>query len=99
MYKFDTKLIENFRRANIILYGETDILIEVILYSTKFKKIVEFQRQTIETMNEGNIEYLWVIYNILCQKHIMKKFSIFSLELHHGIIRDRTEYYNELEVQ
>ena len=72
-------LVEGFGRANITLPNGTRKLLS-------FKDIRK-NGYHIETMNEDNIEYLYITSIISGQKLIMEKLSVFSSGLYHTTIK------------
>lgn len=87
-----SKLIEGSGRATIILPGGTNIYIESALYSVKSRRnLLSFKDLRlngfhIETMNEGNKEYLYITYINSCQKHVVEKLPAFSSGLYYTTI-------------
>ena len=76
-----TNLVEGFGRANIKLPNGTRFHINDVLYSSKSKRnLLNFKdvyknEYHIETMNEDNVEYLYITSIISYQKLIMEKLS------------------------
>ena len=74
-------LIEGSGRANIMLPNGTRFHINDVLYSSKSKRnLLNFKdvyknEYHIETMNEDNVEYLYITSIISYQKLIMEKLS------------------------
>ena len=88
-----TNLIEGFGRANIMLPNGTRFHINNALYSKKstrnlliFKNIRR-NGYHIETMNEGNIECLYITSIVYGKKLIMEKLSPYSYGLYHTNIK------------
>ena len=88
-----TNLVEGFRKTNIMLPNWTRLHINDALYSSKSKRIllcfkgIPRNGYHIETMNEDNVEYLYITFIISDQKLIMEKLLIFSSGLYHTIIK------------
>ena len=88
-----TNLVEGFRRANIMLLNGTRFHINDALYSSKSRKnLLSFKdirrnEYHIETMDENNVEYLYITSIISSQKLIMEKLSAFSYGLYHATIK------------
>ena len=93
-----TNLVEGFEKTNIMLLNGTRFHINDVLYSSKSKrnlfgfKDIHINEYHIETMNEGNVEYLYTTSIIYDQMLIVEKVSIFSSEFYHTNIK-RTESY------
>ena len=93
-----TNLVEGSRRANITLPNETRFHINDTLYSSKFRrnllsfKDIRINGYHIETMNEDNVEYLYITSIIYGQKLIMEKLSAFSFGLYHSTIKSIESY-------
>ncbi|TYH51496.1 hypothetical protein ES332_D10G279300v1 [Gossypium tomentosum] len=84
-----SKLIEGSGRAIILLPKGTKFFIDDALYSTKFQrnllsfKDIRLIGYHIETMNEKNIEYLYIT-NVECgKKYVLKRLHVFSLGLYY----------------
>ncbi|TYJ27310.1 hypothetical protein E1A91_A07G177600v1, partial [Gossypium mustelinum] len=84
-----SKLIECFRRAIILLPKGTKFVINDALYSTKSQKIllsfkdIRLNGYHIETMNEKNIEYLYIT-NVKCgKKYVLDRLAGFSSGLYY----------------
>ena len=79
-----TNLVEGSGRANIMLQNGTRFHINDALYSSKSRrnllifKDIRRNRYHIETMNEDNVEYLYITSIISSQKLIMEKLPAFS---------------------
>ncbi|KAB2082323.1 hypothetical protein ES319_A05G190300v1, partial [Gossypium barbadense] len=79
-----SKLIKGYERAIIVLPKGTKFIIYDALYSTKsqtnllnFKNIL-LNGYHIETMNEKNIEYLYIL-NVECgKKYVLERLPAFS---------------------
>ena len=77
-----TNLVGGYGKANIILSNRTRLHINYALYSSKSRKnLLSFKyirrnRYHIETINEDNLEYLYIISIMSGQKLII--FSQFS---------------------
>ena len=88
-----TNLVKGSRRGNIMLPNGTRFHINDALYSSKSKrnllcfKSIPRNGYHIETMNEDNVEYLYITFIISDQKLIMEKLLIFSSGLYHTIIK------------
>ena len=93
-----TNLVEGSGRANIILPDKTRFHINDVLYSRKSKrnllsfKDIRINEYHIETMNEGNVEYLYITSIISDQMLIVEKLLIFSSELYHTNIKPTKSY-------
>ncbi|TYJ01433.1 hypothetical protein E1A91_A13G153100v1 [Gossypium mustelinum] len=79
-----SKLIEGSRRAVIILPKGTKFIIDDALYSTKSQrnllsfKDIRLNGYHIETMNEKNVEYLYIT-NVECgKKYVLERLPAFS---------------------
>ncbi|KAB2044514.1 hypothetical protein ES319_D01G096000v1, partial [Gossypium barbadense] len=79
-----SKLIEGSGRAIILLPKGTKFVIDDALYSTKSQRIffifkyICLNRYHIETMNEKNIEYLYIT-NVECgKKYVLERLPAFS---------------------
>ena len=83
------KLIEGFRRANILLPGGTKIHIDDALYSIKSQrnllsfKDIRRNGYHIETTNEDNTEYLYITNVVSGKKNILEKLPVFSFGLYY----------------
>ena len=84
-----SKLIEDSERAIILLPKYTKFVIDDTLYSTKSQrnllsfKDIRLNGYHIETMNEKNIEYLYIT-NVECgKKYILEKLPVFSSGLYY----------------
>ena len=81
-----------------MLPNETRFHINDALYSNKSRrnllgfKDIRRNGYHIETMNEDNIEYLYITFIIFCQKLIMEKLSAFSFRLYHTTIKPIESY-------
>ena len=88
-----TNLVEGSKIANIMLPNGTRFHINDALYSSKSRrnllsfKDIHRNGYHIETMNEDNVEYIYITSIISCQKLIMKKISAFSSKLYHTTIK------------
>ena len=86
-------LVEGFGRANITLPNWTRFHINDALYFSKSRRnLLSFKDickngYHIETMNEDNVEYLYITSIISGQKLIMEKLSVFSSGLYHTTIK------------
>ena len=93
-----TNLVKGFERANIMLPNGTRFHINDALYSSKSKrnllsfKYIRRNRYHIETMNEDNLEYLYITSIISNQKLIMEKLSAFFSRLYHTTIKPIESY-------
>ena len=93
-----TNLVEGFRRANIMLLNGTRFHINNALYSSKSRKnLLSFKdirrnEYHIETMDENNVEYLYITSIISSQKLIMEKLLVVSSRLYHTIIMPIESY-------
>ena len=82
---YPTNLVEGSRRANITLPNGTRFHINDTLYSSKSRrnllsfKDIRKNGYHIETMNEDNVEYLYITSIIFGQKLIMKNSRLFPL--------------------
>ena len=93
-----TNLVGGFGRTNIMLPNRTRFHINNALYSSKsirnllsFKDIWRNGYHT-QTMNEGNVQYLYITSIIYGQKLIMEKLSAFSFGLYHSTIKSIESY-------
>ncbi|KAL1073296.1 hypothetical protein V6Z11_D11G212200 [Gossypium hirsutum] len=84
-----SKLIEGSGRAIILLPKGPKFVIDDALYSTKFQrnllsfKDIRLNGYHIETMNEKNIEYLYIT-NVKCgKKYVLERLLAFSSGLHY----------------
>ena len=93
-----TNLVEGSGRANITLPNGTRFHINDALYSSKSRrnlisfKYIRKNGYHIETMNEGNVEYLSITSIISYQKLIMEKLSAFSSGLYHTTLKPIESY-------
>ena len=93
-----TNLVEGFGRANITLPNGTRFHINDALYSSKSKRnLLNFKDicingYHIETMNEDNVEYLYITSIISNQKLIMEKLPAFSSGLYYTTIKPIESY-------
>ena len=93
-----TNLVEGFGRTNIMLPNETTFHINDVVYSSKSKrnllgfKDIRRNGYHIETMNEDNVEYLYITSIIFGKKLIMEKLSAFSFRLYHTTIKPIESY-------
>ena len=93
-----TNLVEGSGRANITLPNGTRFHINDALYSSKSRrnllsfKDIRRNGYHIETMNEDNVEYLYITSIISGQKLIMEKLSAFSSRLYHTTIKPIESY-------
>jgi hypothetical protein len=84
-----TKIIEGSGRANISLYGGTNLYIENALYSSKSQrnllsfKDIRLNGYHLETRNEEGIEYLCITKRDLNKTSILEKLSAFSSSLYY----------------
>ncbi|KAG4114355.1 hypothetical protein ERO13_D12G041150v2, partial [Gossypium hirsutum] len=85
----NSKFIEGFRRAIILLPKGTKYVIDDALFSTKSQrnlssfKDIRLNGYHIETMNEKRIEYLY-IKNVECgKKYVLERLLVFSSGLYH----------------
>ncbi|TYJ14313.1 hypothetical protein E1A91_A10G110100v1 [Gossypium mustelinum] len=84
-----SKLIEGSGRAIILLPKGTKFIIDEVLYSTKsqrnllsFKDIC-FNGYHIETMNEKNVEYLYITNVEYGKKYVLERLPAFSSGLYY----------------
>ena len=88
-----TNLVEGSGRTNITLPNGTTFHINDVLYSSKSKrnllcfKDIRRNGYHIETMNEDNVEYLYITSIISGHKLIMEKLSTFFSGLYHTTIK------------
>ena len=81
--------IEGFRRTNILLLGRTKFIIDDALLSTKSKinllsfKDIQRNEYYMETMNEDDIEYLYITSIVSCEKCVLEKLFVFSFVLYY----------------
>ena len=93
-----TNLVEGPRRANITLPNGTRFHINDALYSSKFRrnllgfKYVCRNGYHMETMNENNVEFLYITSIIFGQKLIMEKLLGFSSGLYRTTIKPIESY-------
>ena len=93
-----TNLVEGSGRANITLPNGTRFHINDALYFRKLRRNVlnfkDIRRNGyhIETMSEGNVEYLYITSIISDQMLIVEKLLIFSSELYHTNIKPIESY-------
>ena len=93
-----TNLVESFEIANITLPNGTRFHINDALYSNKSRrnllnfKDIHRNGYHIETMNEDNIEYLYITSIISDQKLIMEKLPAFFYGLYHTTIKSIESY-------
>ncbi|TYG98680.1 hypothetical protein ES288_A10G136700v1, partial [Gossypium darwinii] len=87
-----SKLIEGSGRAIILLPKGTKFIIDDALYSTKSQRnLLSFKDiclngYHIETMNEKNVEYLYIT-NVECgKKYILERLTAFSSGLYYAHI-------------
>ncbi|KAG4192625.1 hypothetical protein ERO13_A07G173700v2 [Gossypium hirsutum] len=87
-----SKLIEGSGRAIILLPKGTKFIIDDVLYSTKSQrnllsfKDISLNGYHIETMNEKNVEYLYIT-NVECgKKYILERLPAFSSGLYYAHI-------------
>ncbi|KAB2051502.1 hypothetical protein ES319_A12G059000v1, partial [Gossypium barbadense] len=83
-----SKLIERYGRTIVILPKGTKFVINDALYSTKSQrnllsfKDIRLNGYHIETMNEKNIEYLYIT-NVECgNKYVLERLPVFSSDLY-----------------
>ncbi|TYJ11033.1 hypothetical protein E1A91_A11G248100v1, partial [Gossypium mustelinum] len=84
-----SKLTEGFVRTIILLSKGTKFVIDDTLYPTKSQrnllsfKDIRLNRYHIETMNEKNIEYLYIT-NVECgKKYVLERLLAFSSGLYY----------------
>ena len=93
-----TNLVKSFGIANITLPNRTRFHINDALYSSKSRrnllsfKDIRINRYHIVTMNEENVEYLYITSIISGKKLIMKKLLAFSSRLYHTTIKPIKSY-------
>ena len=93
-----TNLVEGSGKTNIKLPNESRFHINDALYSSKSKinllsfKDICINRYHIVTMNEDNVEYLYITSIISGQKLIMEKLPTFSSGLYHSTIKPIESY-------
>ncbi|TYJ15310.1 hypothetical protein E1A91_A10G175800v1, partial [Gossypium mustelinum] len=83
-----SKLVEGSGRAIIVLPEGTKFIIDDALYSTKSQrnllsfKDIRLNGYHIETMNEKNVEYLYIT-NVECgKKYVLERLPTFSSSLY-----------------
>ena len=85
-------LIEGYGRAHILIPDGTKFIINDAMFSSRSKKnLLSFRdiRRNgyhIETMNEKNIEYLYIMSIVSEKKHILKKLPAYSSGLYYTFI-------------
>ncbi|KAL4600657.1 hypothetical protein ACB092_11G213800, partial [Castanea dentata] len=88
-----SNIIEDSRRANIMLSNGTKFCIDDALYSPKARrnllsfKDIHGNGYYIETNNEDSKEYLNITLLVSSQKLILEKLSIFSFGLYYTTMR------------
>ena len=93
-----TNLVEGSGRANITLPNRTRFHINDALYSSKSRrnllsfKDIRINRYHIVTMNEENVEYLYITSIICGQKLIIEKLPTFSFGLYHATVKPIKSY-------
>ena len=93
-----TNLVEGSKIANIMLPNGTRFHINDALYSSKSRRnLLSFKdicinEYHIETMNEDNIEYLYITSFISGHKIIMEKLPVFSFGLYQTTIKPIESY-------
>ena len=93
-----TNLVEGSGRTNIMVPNGTRFHINDALYYSKSRrnllsfKDIRKNGYHIETMNEDNVEYLYITSIIFGQKLIMEKLSTFSSGLYHTTIKPIESY-------
>ena len=93
-----TNLVEGFGRANITLPNGNRFHINDALYSNKSKRnLLNFKDickngYHIKTVNEGNVEYLYITSIISGHKLIMEKLSTFFSGFYHTTIKPIESY-------
>ena len=96
-----TNLVEGSGKANITLPNGTRFHINDALYSSKSRrnllnfKDIHRNGYHIETMNEDNVEYLYITSIISGQKLIMEKLLAFSFRLYHTTIKSNEVVVNQ----
>ncbi|TYI05823.1 hypothetical protein ES332_A10G116400v1 [Gossypium tomentosum] len=84
-----SKLIEGSGRAIILLPKGTKFIIDEVLYSTKSQRnLLSFKDiclngYHIETMNEKNVEYLYITNVEYGKKYVLKRLPAFSSGLYY----------------
>ncbi|KAL1134595.1 hypothetical protein V6Z11_A12G113600 [Gossypium hirsutum] len=84
-----SKLIEGYGRATILLPKGTKFVIDDALYSTKSQrnllsfKDIHLNGYHIETMNEKNIEYLYIKNVERGKKYVLERLLAFSSGLYY----------------
>ncbi|TYJ40164.1 hypothetical protein E1A91_A04G120500v1 [Gossypium mustelinum] len=87
-----SKLIEGSGRAIILLPKGTEFIIDDTLYSTKSQrnllsfKNIRLNRYHIETMNEKNVEYLYITSDECGKKYVLERLPTFSSGLYYTCI-------------
>ncbi|KAB2025931.1 hypothetical protein ES319_D06G183800v1, partial [Gossypium barbadense] len=84
-----SKLIESSRRAIILLPKGTKFVIDNVLFFTKSQrnllsfKDIRLNGYHIKTINEKNIEYLYIT-NVECRKkYVLERLPVFSSDLYY----------------
>ncbi|KAK8370351.1 hypothetical protein V6Z12_A01G173100 [Gossypium hirsutum] len=87
-----SKLIEGSGRAIILLLKGTKFIIDDALYSTKSQrnllsfKDIRLNEYHIETMNEKNVEYLYITNIEYGKEYILERLPAFSSGLYYTYI-------------
>jgi hypothetical protein len=82
-------LIEGSKKANIMLHNETRFIIDNVLFFTKSMrnllnfKDIRLNKYHIETVNDNDIEYLYIVSNVSTGKQILEKLFVLSLGLYY----------------
>ena len=86
------RLIEDSRKTNLLLPGETNLMIDEALYCSKSQrnflgfKDIRQNGYHIETTNDGNIEYLYIPIINSGNKYILEKLPTLSSGLYYTSI-------------
>nr|KYP50484.1 hypothetical protein KK1_027736 [Cajanus cajan] len=108
-----TNIIEGSRRANILLLKDTKLHIKNALYFCKsYRNLLSFKdirlnEFYIETNNEENVEYLYIMKLHLNKREVLEKLFTFSYGLYcmyintvetHTIVNQKFTHQNKFEV-
>ncbi|TYG45646.1 hypothetical protein ES288_D11G191000v1 [Gossypium darwinii] len=98
----NSKLIEGSGKPIVLFPKGTKFVIDDVLYSTESQrnllsfKYIRLKGYHIETMNEKNIEYLYIT-NIECgKKYVLERLPAFLLDLYYTYISAIESHLNHL---